>query len=64
VSPFPIRIGVLAVQDDVHEHIVALTSLGSQAVGVRRSGELDERRRAGDPGRESTTMHKLVRASS
>ena len=62
VSPSPIRIGVLAVQGDVREHIVALTSLGSQVVGVRRSGELDDVDALVIPGGESTTMDKLVRA--
>jgi pyridoxal 5'-phosphate synthase pdxT subunit len=62
VSPFPVRIGVLAVQGDVREHISALSSLGEQVVGVRRPSELDDVDALIIPGGESTTMDKLVRA--
>ena len=57
-----IRIGVLAVQGDVREHLTALSSLGAQAVGVRRARELDDVDALVIPGGESTTMDKLVRA--
>ena len=56
------RIGVLAVQGDVREHINALSSLGETVFGVRRPGELDEADALVIPGGESTTMDKLVRA--
>jgi len=62
VSPSPVRIGVLAVQGDVREHIGALSSLGEQVVGVRRPSELDDVDALIIPGGESTTMDKLVRA--
>ena len=58
----PLRIGVLAVQGDVREHLFALSSLGAQVVGVRRPGELDDVDALVIPGGESTTMDKLVRA--
>jgi len=62
VSPSPIRIGVLAVQGDVREHLHALAALGEQAIGVRRPRELDDVDALVIPGGESTTMDKLVRA--
>ena len=61
MSPSPVRIGVLAVQGDVREHISALSSLGEQVVGVRRPSELDDVDALIIPGGESTTMDKLVR---
>jgi 5'-phosphate synthase pdxT subunit len=57
-----VRIGVLAVQGDVREHINALSSLGETVFGVRRPGELDDADALVIPGGESTTMDKLVRA--
>src|SRR5450631_4112522 len=62
VSTSPIRIGVLAVQGDVREHLDALSILGARAVGVRRVRELDDVDALVIPGGESTTMDKLVRA--
>jgi 5'-phosphate synthase pdxT subunit len=62
VSNSPLRIGVLAVQGDVREHLNALAGLGAQAVGVRRPRELDDIEALVIPGGESTTMDKLVRA--
>jgi 5'-phosphate synthase pdxT subunit len=62
VSSSLLRIGVLAVQGDVREHLNALSSLGEQAVGVRRPRELDDVDALVIPGGESTTMDKLVRA--
>jgi pyridoxal 5'-phosphate synthase pdxT subunit len=62
VSRPRVRIGVLAVQGDVREHIGALTSLGAHAFGVRRPRELDDVDALVIPGGESTTMDKLVRA--
>jgi 5'-phosphate synthase pdxT subunit len=62
VSTSPLRIGVLAVQGDVREHLNALSSLGAQVVGVRRPRELDDVDALVIPGGESTTMDKLVRA--
>ncbi len=56
------RIGVLAVQGDVREHLHALSSLGVQVVGIRRPRELDDVDALVIPGGESTTMDKMVRA--
>jgi 5'-phosphate synthase pdxT subunit len=62
VSSPVVRIGVLAVQGDVREHVGTLASLGAQVVGVRRPRELDDVDALVIPGGESTTMDKLVRA--
>jgi len=62
VSTSAVRIGVLAVQGDVREHVNALSILGAQVVGVRRPRELDDVDALVIPGGESTTMDKLVRA--
>lgn len=56
------RVGVLAVQGDVREHLHALSSLGVQVVGVRRLRELEDVDALVIPGGESTTMDKMVRA--
>ncbi len=58
----PTRIGVLAVQGDVREHVHALEYLRVQAIAVRRPHELDELDGIVIPGGESTVMDKLVRA--
>lgn len=57
-----VTIGVLALQGDVHEHLVALTSAGARAVPVRRLRELDGVDALVLPGGESTTIDKLLRA--
>ena len=57
-----VRIGVLAVQGDVREHVQTLARLGVQVCGVRRPRELDDVDALVIPGGESTTMDKLVRA--
>ncbi len=62
MSTSPVRVGVLAVQGDVREHINALSSLGAHAVGIRRPRELEHIDGLVIPGGESTTMDKLVRA--
>jgi 5'-phosphate synthase pdxT subunit len=62
VTPSLVRIGVLAVQGDVREHLRALSTPNVQATGVRRPRELDEVDALVIPGGESTTMDKLVRA--
>ena len=54
------RIGVLALQGDIREHIAVLQSLGAQPVPVRRSSELDGVAGLVLPGGESTTMAKLL----
>lgn len=54
------RVGVLALQGDVREHLHALTAVGADAVRVGTAADL----RAVDglviPGGESTTMSKLA----
>jgi pyridoxal 5'-phosphate synthase pdxT subunit len=60
VTPSP-RIGVLALQGDVREHLTALTDAGAEAVAVRRPAELAELDGLVLPGGESTTIVKLAR---
>jgi len=56
------RIGVLAVQGDVREHLRALEASGARGVPVRRRAELDDVDALVVPGGESTTIDKLTRA--
>ncbi|HEY2833024.1 MAG TPA: pyridoxal 5'-phosphate synthase glutaminase subunit PdxT [Sporichthyaceae bacterium] len=56
------RIGVLALQGDVREHLRRLESLGARAVGVRRERELAQVDGLVLPGGESTTIAKLAAA--
>jgi pyridoxal 5'-phosphate synthase pdxT subunit len=55
-----LRIGVLALQGDVREHIAALVSAGAAATPVRRPEELDRVDAIVIPGGESTTIGKLL----
>jgi pyridoxal 5'-phosphate synthase pdxT subunit len=55
-----VRIGVLALQGDVREHLKALTDSGAEAVTVRRVSELDTVDGLVIPGGESTTIVKLA----
>ena len=59
VSP---RVGVLALQGDVREHLRALRDSGADAVSVRRPAELDAVDGLVIPGGESTTIGKLAAA--
>jgi 5'-phosphate synthase pdxT subunit len=54
-------VGVLALQGDFREHIAVLTSLGADAVGVRRPAELATVSGLIIPGGESSVMDKLSR---
>ncbi len=54
------RIGVLALQGDVREHIRALTDVGAEPVPVRRPEELATVDALVLPGGESTTIGKLL----
>jgi len=54
------RIGVLALQGDVREHLAALSSSGAEAVAVRRPAELEGVDGLVVPGGESTTMSRLL----
>lgn len=53
-------IGVLALQGDVREHLIALAVADATARPVRRPEELDELDGLVIPGGESTTMSKLA----
>ncbi|MDQ6422176.1 pyridoxal 5'-phosphate synthase glutaminase subunit PdxT [Paenibacillus sp. LHD-117] len=55
------RIGVLALQGAVAEHIRSLEAAGAEAVAVKRTEELDELQGLVIPGGESTTIGKLMR---
>ncbi|WP_442908644.1 pyridoxal 5'-phosphate synthase glutaminase subunit PdxT [Homoserinibacter sp. YIM 151385] len=57
-----LRVGVLALQGGVREHLAALGSLGAEAVPVRRPEELAEVAGLVIPGGESSVMDKLCRA--
>ena len=54
------RIGVLALQGDVREHLATLRDLGADAVPVRRAEELAGVDGLVLPGGESTTIVKLA----
>jgi 5'-phosphate synthase pdxT subunit len=56
-----LRIGVLAFQGDVREHIQVLEELGAQVIKVRRPDELASVDALVIPGGESSVMDKLVR---
>jgi pyridoxal 5'-phosphate synthase pdxT subunit len=55
------RIGVLAVQGNVREHVAVLRRLGAEPVEVRKPGELDGLDGLVIPGGESTTFMRLMR---
>ena len=54
------RIGVLAYQGDVREHLAALAAVGADPVEVRRVEELDTVDGLVVPGGESTVIGKLA----
>ncbi|KXT55773.1 pyridoxal 5'-phosphate synthase glutaminase subunit PdxT [Gordonia sp. PS3] len=55
-----VRIGVLALQGDVREHVAALAACGAEAVPVRRESELYAVDGLVIPGGESTAMSRLL----
>lgn len=57
-----IRVGVLALQGDVREHLAAFRRCGAEAMTVRSVDEFDEVDALAIPGGESTTMSKLLAA--
>jgi 5'-phosphate synthase pdxT subunit len=57
ISP---KVGVLALQGDVREHLAALTSAGVTAIAIRRPDELSDLDGIVIPGGESTTIGKLL----
>ena len=54
------RVGVLALQGDVGEHIAALERAGARAVAVKSQGDLASVDALVIPGGESTTVMKLL----
>ena len=54
------RIGVLALQGDVREHIDTLKKLGCEPVEVRKAADLENINGLILPGGESTTISKLL----
>ncbi|HEY1222056.1 MAG TPA: pyridoxal 5'-phosphate synthase glutaminase subunit PdxT [Acidimicrobiales bacterium] len=54
------RVGVLALQGDVREHVAALEELGVTVVSVRRAEQLDGLDGLVMPGGESTTIAHLL----
>jgi 5'-phosphate synthase pdxT subunit len=55
------RVGVLALQGDVREHLAVLRGLGADAVAVRRPAELETVGGIVIPGGESSVIDKLSR---
>lgn len=55
------RVGVLALQGDVREHVRVLTGLGAEVVPVRRPDDLAHVRGLVLPGGESSVIDKLSR---
>ena len=53
------KVGVLALQGDVREHINSLIDCGVEAVAVRRAGEIQAVDALVLPGGESTTISQL-----
>lgn len=56
------KIGVLALQGDVAEHIASLGDCGVSAIGVRSRQEIESVDALVIPGGESTTIAKLAKA--
>lgn len=54
------RVGVLALQGDVREHLAILTSMGVAAAPVRTAEDLDDVDGLVIPGGESTTIGRLA----
>ena len=54
------RVGVLALQGDVREHLAMLVRAGADAVGIKRAEELAGLHGIVLPGGESTTIGKLL----
>lgn len=56
------KIGVLALQGDVREHIQSLSDCGVDAVEVKTANQINEISALVIPGGESTTIAKLARS--
>ncbi len=57
------RVGVLALQGDVREHIAMLETLGASVIKVRRASDLENLDGLIIPGGESTTISHLLDTS-
>lgn len=57
------RVGVLALQGDVHEHVTRLQEIHADVVLVRRAHDLDDLDGLVLPGGESTTIAHLLNTS-
>ncbi len=55
------RVGVLALQGDVREHLAAFAATGAEVTVVREPDDLGEVDALALPGGESTTMSRLLR---
>lgn len=55
------RIGVLALQGDVREHVTVLHGLGVDTIDVRRASQLDDADALVLPGGESHVIDRLLR---
>ncbi|WP_017756770.1 pyridoxal 5'-phosphate synthase glutaminase subunit PdxT [Calidifontibacillus oryziterrae] len=55
-----VKIGVLALQGAVREHIRAIEACGAEAVAVKKVEQLEEIDGLVLPGGESTTMRRLI----
>ena len=58
------RVGVLALQGDVREHVAMLEEIGCEVVLVRHVEELDDLAALVLPGGESTTIARLLTTSN
>ena len=54
------KVGVLALQGDVREHMSSLIACGVDPISVRRSSEIDQVDALVLPGGESTTIAQLA----
>ena len=54
------KVGVLALQGDVREHMASLLACGVEAVAVRRANEIESIDALVLPGGESTTIAQLA----
>jgi 5'-phosphate synthase pdxT subunit len=57
-----VKIGVLALQGDVREHIQSLSDCGVNAIAVKTQSEIENISALVIPGGESTTIAKLARS--
>jgi 5'-phosphate synthase pdxT subunit len=57
-----VKIGVLALQGDVREHIQSLSDCGVNAIAVKTKSEIENISALVIPGGESTTIAKLARS--